>query len=142
MLGTFGGALEARQIDASGGRLKADVTGEVEVVETGVDAGVAWEVFAFPTNLGPCYGVRDQDPAKRPPNPFKGFPSGAYRCLATGGFSSRGWPIGLSAYPPKKNKDGFELAAPFDIRVASAREGARWPGGAGPAPPGVVGRPR
>ena len=30
MLGTFGGALEARQIDASGGRLKADVIGEVE----------------------------------------------------------------------------------------------------------------
>ena len=30
MLGTFGGALEARQIDASGGRLAADVTGEVE----------------------------------------------------------------------------------------------------------------
>ena len=31
MLGTFGGALEARQIDASNGRLTADVTGEVEV---------------------------------------------------------------------------------------------------------------
>ena len=30
MLGTFGGALEARQIDASSGRLTADVTGEVE----------------------------------------------------------------------------------------------------------------
>ena len=30
MIGTFGGALEARQIDASGGRLTADVTGEVE----------------------------------------------------------------------------------------------------------------
>jgi hypothetical protein len=30
MLGTFGGALEARQIDASDGRLMADVTGEVE----------------------------------------------------------------------------------------------------------------
>jgi uncharacterized OsmC-like protein len=30
MLGTFGGALEARQVDASGGRLTADVTGEVE----------------------------------------------------------------------------------------------------------------
>ena len=29
MLGTFGGALEARKIDASGGRLTADVTGEV-----------------------------------------------------------------------------------------------------------------
>jgi uncharacterized OsmC-like protein len=35
MLGTFGGALEARQIDASDGRLTADVTGEVEV-EDGV----------------------------------------------------------------------------------------------------------
>jgi len=30
MLGTFGGALEARQIDASGGRLTAEVTGDVE----------------------------------------------------------------------------------------------------------------
>jgi hypothetical protein len=30
MLGTFGGALEARQIDASGGRLTAEATGEVE----------------------------------------------------------------------------------------------------------------
>ena len=30
MVGTFGGALEARQIDASAGRLTADVTGEVE----------------------------------------------------------------------------------------------------------------
>ncbi len=30
MLGTFGGALEARAIDASGGRLTAEVTGEVE----------------------------------------------------------------------------------------------------------------
>ena len=29
MLGTFGGALEARRIDASGGKLTADVTGEV-----------------------------------------------------------------------------------------------------------------
>jgi uncharacterized OsmC-like protein len=35
MLGTFGGALEARQIDASGGKLSADVTGEVET-EDGV----------------------------------------------------------------------------------------------------------
>ena len=33
MLGTFGGALEARHIDASGGRLTADVTGEVEAEE-------------------------------------------------------------------------------------------------------------
>jgi hypothetical protein len=33
MLGTFGGALEARHIDASGGRLTADVTGEVETEE-------------------------------------------------------------------------------------------------------------
>jgi hypothetical protein len=35
MVGTFGGALEARQIDAGGGRLTADVTGEVET-EDGV----------------------------------------------------------------------------------------------------------
>ena len=35
MMGTFGGALEARQIDASGGKLKADVIGEVET-EDGV----------------------------------------------------------------------------------------------------------
>ena len=33
MLGTFGGALEARHIDAGGGRLTADVTGEVEAEE-------------------------------------------------------------------------------------------------------------
>ena len=33
MLGTFGGALEARQIDANDGRLTADVTGEVETEE-------------------------------------------------------------------------------------------------------------
>ena len=33
MLGTFGGALEARQIDAANGRLTADVTGEVETEE-------------------------------------------------------------------------------------------------------------
>ena len=33
MLGTFGGALEARQIDASRGRLTADVTSEVETEE-------------------------------------------------------------------------------------------------------------
>jgi len=32
-MGTFGGALEARHIDASGGRLVADVTGEVEKEE-------------------------------------------------------------------------------------------------------------
>jgi uncharacterized OsmC-like protein len=30
MVGTFGGALEARQVDASNGKLTADVTGEVE----------------------------------------------------------------------------------------------------------------
>jgi uncharacterized OsmC-like protein len=30
MMGTFGGALEARHIDASNGKLTADVTGEVE----------------------------------------------------------------------------------------------------------------
>ena len=33
MVGTFGGALEARQIDASNGRLTAEVTGEVETEE-------------------------------------------------------------------------------------------------------------
>jgi len=33
MVGTFGGALEARQIDASNGRLVADVIGEVETEE-------------------------------------------------------------------------------------------------------------
>jgi uncharacterized OsmC-like protein len=33
MLGTFAGALEARHIDASNGRLAADVTGEVELDE-------------------------------------------------------------------------------------------------------------
>jgi uncharacterized OsmC-like protein len=33
MLGTFGGALEARHVDASDGRLTADVTGEVETEE-------------------------------------------------------------------------------------------------------------
>lgn len=32
-MGTFGGALEARKIDASGGRLTADVIGEVEEEE-------------------------------------------------------------------------------------------------------------
>ena len=35
MVGTFGGALEARKIEASGGKLSADVTGEVEA-EDGV----------------------------------------------------------------------------------------------------------
>ncbi|MCH7824542.1 MAG: OsmC family protein [Acidobacteria bacterium] len=35
MLGTFGGALEARQVDASDGRLIAEVRGEVET-EDGV----------------------------------------------------------------------------------------------------------
>jgi len=30
MVGTFGGALEARQIDASDGKLTAEVTGDVE----------------------------------------------------------------------------------------------------------------
>ena len=34
-MGTFGGALEARQVDASNGKLTADVTGEVEA-EDGV----------------------------------------------------------------------------------------------------------
>ena len=34
-MGTFGGALEARQIDASNGKLTADVNGEVET-EDGV----------------------------------------------------------------------------------------------------------
>ncbi|HEY7616633.1 MAG TPA: OsmC family protein [Terriglobales bacterium] len=33
MMGTFGGALEARHIDASGGRLSAEVVGEVEKEE-------------------------------------------------------------------------------------------------------------
>jgi hypothetical protein len=35
MVGTFGGALQARQIDALNGKLTADVTGEVET-EDGV----------------------------------------------------------------------------------------------------------
>lgn len=33
MLGTFGGALEARHINASNGKLVADITGEVETEE-------------------------------------------------------------------------------------------------------------
>ena len=32
-MGTFGGALEARQIDASEGRLVGEITGEIEVDE-------------------------------------------------------------------------------------------------------------
>jgi uncharacterized OsmC-like protein len=35
MMGTFGGALEARQVDASNGKLTAEATGEVET-EDGV----------------------------------------------------------------------------------------------------------
>ena len=35
MLGTFGGALDARHIDATNGKLTADITGEVET-EDGV----------------------------------------------------------------------------------------------------------
>ncbi len=35
MLGTFGGALDARHIDANNGKLTADITGEVET-EDGV----------------------------------------------------------------------------------------------------------
>lgn len=35
MLGTFGGALEARHIDASNGRLTGEITGEIET-EDGV----------------------------------------------------------------------------------------------------------
>ena len=37
MMGTFGVALEARQIDASNGKLIADVTGEVETEEGVLD---------------------------------------------------------------------------------------------------------
>lgn len=33
MVGTFGGALEARQIDASNGKLTAEISGEVEEEE-------------------------------------------------------------------------------------------------------------
>lgn len=33
MVGTFGGALEARQIDANNGKLVAEITGEVETEE-------------------------------------------------------------------------------------------------------------
>ncbi len=33
MMGTFGGALEARHVDASSGKLTAEVTGEVEAEE-------------------------------------------------------------------------------------------------------------
>jgi uncharacterized OsmC-like protein len=36
MVGTFGGPLEARQIDASHGKLDADVTGEVETEDGGL----------------------------------------------------------------------------------------------------------
>jgi len=34
MVGTFGGALEARRIDASNGKLTAEVTGEVETEDS------------------------------------------------------------------------------------------------------------
>jgi uncharacterized OsmC-like protein len=33
MMGTFGGALDARKIDASNGKLTAEVTGEIEAEE-------------------------------------------------------------------------------------------------------------
>jgi uncharacterized OsmC-like protein len=36
MLGTFAGALDARQIDAKQGRLTADVRGEIEPADDGV----------------------------------------------------------------------------------------------------------
>jgi hypothetical protein len=41
-MGTFGGALEARQIDASNGKLTADVTGEVETEEGVSSAAFTW----------------------------------------------------------------------------------------------------
>jgi len=42
MLGTFGGALEARHIDASNGNLVADITGEVERKEFSSSAASTW----------------------------------------------------------------------------------------------------
>ena len=54
MIGTFGGALEARQIDASNGKLVGEVIGEVEV-EEGVlvirRIHVAMRITASPAKL-------------------------------------------------------------------------------------------
>ena len=43
MMGTFGGALEARKIDASNGKLTAEVTGEVETEDNvWLSGGCMW----------------------------------------------------------------------------------------------------
>jgi hypothetical protein len=55
MIGTFGGALEARQIDASHGKLTAEVTGEVEK-EDGV---LVIRRINVATRLEAVEGVRD-----------------------------------------------------------------------------------
>jgi uncharacterized OsmC-like protein len=52
MLGTFGGALEARQIDASNGKLTGEVTGEVETEDNVLvirRVHVAMRLMADPT---------------------------------------------------------------------------------------------
>ena len=53
-MGTFGGALEARHIDASNGKLTADVTGEVEVEEgvlqpSELDIWGLGKLYSFPS---------------------------------------------------------------------------------------------
>lgn len=98
------------------------VTGELEVLQSGADAGVAWEAFAFPTNQGTCYGVRAQDPAQRHPARLQGFPAGSYRCLADVFASVMGAPVGLSAEPPKRDAKGLVVIAPFELRVLRAGE--------------------
>jgi len=47
MMGTFGGALEARQIDASNGKLIADVTYKRKCQETYLSVGSVPTLFCF-----------------------------------------------------------------------------------------------
>src|ERR1700730_15522552 len=59
MLGAFGAAVEARQIDAGNGRLTADVTGEIEI-EEGVLVIRRIDVKGLP-------GIDDQHPRNARP---------------------------------------------------------------------------
>src|ERR1700741_1876468 len=68
MMGTFGGALEARQVDASNGKLTAEVTGEVETEEG---------VWSCAASMWPCAWWRLKEAGR----PLRGH-TGCTPCIA------------------------------------------------------------
>jgi hypothetical protein len=96
--------------------VKHEMTGDVEVLTRGDNEGIAWEAFAFPTNRGTCFGVRQQHESNTITKDVR-FPDGAYECERSPSDSSTGRLRSLEREPAPTDRDGFLRASHLALNV-------------------------